>query len=231
MYYNHLQSSHFNPYTISNYLQSKSIQTTKIEDFQVITPYITIFSGHITSTITGEILLEIPQNDTILDYLEYLPHIYSSHKMECEENGWKPPTPPTPDKPNCTDYEYADDDILQFSGFFEGKGTLTHRNGNITIHSCDMSHYEQFAGYKKTAEIEDAVTGKITDVFYGTLNNFNTTVIIKADKKERFFLHVYDKGRRFDIQQVKLFAFNAEIVLLSNKLGEWRLLSWNEFAS
>lgn len=228
--YTNNQLTHFNPNTLTNYLNSKSISSIQNGDFEVKTDYITINPQFITSSITGEILFEIPQNDTIIDYLEYLPHIYSSHKIECEENGWEPP-PPNPNKPISADYEYADDDILQFSGFFGGKGILTYRNENITIHSCDMSKYEQFGAYNKTAEIVDAVTGKITDVFYGTWNDFNTTVIMEADKKRKFFLHVYDKGRKIDIQQVKLFAFNSEIVLLSNKLGEWRLLSWNEFAS
>lgn len=230
MYYNQ-QSSHFNPYTISNYLNSKSIPTTKTEDLLVATPYITIKPNYIASSVTGEILLEIPQNETILDYFDYLPAIYSSHKKECEENGWEPPTPPTPDKPNCTDYEYADDDIIQCNGCFSGNGTLTYCKGDIVVHSCCISKYEQYAAYRKTAEIEDAVTGKITDVFFGTWNDFNATIIAKAGKGNKFFLRIFEQNEKVDVQQVRLYAFNSRIVLRSNKFGEWRVLSWDELAS
>lgn len=231
MYYNHLQSIQFNPYNISNYLQTKSIQTTKIEDFQVNTPYITITPNYVMSSVTAEILLEIPQNETILDYFDYLPAIYSSHKKECEENGWEPPTPPTPNKPNCADYEYADDDIIQCNGCFSGNGTLTYRKGDIVVHSCCMSKYDQYAAYRKTAEIEDAVTGKITDVFFGTWNDFDITLVAKAGKGSKFYLHIFSQNQKIDIQQVHLYAFNSEIVLRSNKFGEWRVLSWDELAS
>lgn len=221
---------------ILNYLKSQSINAYLINDHQINTSHIQIESSQIISLLTGEILLEIPQNETIMDYIEYIPAIHSAIKKESD--GWNPPPVSHSDS---SDYEYNENEITSCGGFLCGKGITTNNKDGIKIHKC-ISKKDQYGWFKKTAEIVDAITGKVTDEFYGYFNDFNLTLLLKASKGLKFFLYVFDGSEKIKIQDFNAYIDNgktsikngelikecAKVNLRSNRLGEWKLLSWHD---
>lgn len=225
--YNQFHINHFNPYQLINYLKTQNIKAKKEHEFLVQTQFIEITPDYIMSMSTGEIKLEIPKNDSIMDYLEYIPAIHLATKKESEDNGWDPPPLP-PSLPE--DLEY-DDFVMQCGGCFSGKGTLSYITNGVRIHTRTMEKGIEYGDRKKSAEIIDAISGKVTDQFYGSWNDFNMTLVAKVSKGDKFFLFVFEKGKKIAIQQADIYALNANFVFRSNKLGEWRLIDYKELGS
>ena len=73
---------------IINTLKKENIPFSIPNDTTIKTEVISIHPNHIINNFTGEILLEYPEPDSIMDYLEYITAIHNSQILEAKKWGW-----------------------------------------------------------------------------------------------------------------------------------------------
>ena len=153
----------------------------------------------LVSNSTGEIFHITTVYDIINNWGFYAPFVLASIGEELEEI------------------------VAVCGGLFSSKHDVTYRKNGIMVHKTNDPLFQECGEvWKKYVYLTNTDTGKVTDEFYGSCNDFDMTVIAKIARGERFDIHVTAKGGDDRVNRIHFYLGGSKIYFAQKNNKAWR---------